>query len=276
MKTGRRFVYPQTSRMLLPLHIESIGFDPRQARIVRPHGYPYYHWLQVASGEGVIERDGRSETLGPNTGILLYPHVAHEYYPLSDNWETHYLTFDGTISAPLLTALGIVGTTLFHWESGTPLEHLISDMLTELGSDTDVFGLSMSSNVYRFLISLQKFGQLHKDGPISSHLSKLRPLLMWMDLNYSNPSISLGDMADMAGVATRRLITMFQSTFNMTPYSYFLQLRLSKSKQLLIAHPDKPVAQIAHEVGYRDASHFIASFRKQAGITPEQFRRLNG
>lgn len=38
---------------------------------------------------------------------------------------------------------------------------------------------------------------------------------------------------------------------------------------------DRKVQEIAHDVGYTDASHFIVMFKKLTGMTPVEFRKLH-
>jgi len=46
---------------------------------------------------------------------------------------------------------------------------------------------------------------------------------------------------------------------------------LSKAKNLL-KNLQLPIYQIAEDVGYKNATHFSAAFKKQFGHTPKYFR----
>ncbi len=61
----------------------------------------------------------------------------------------------------------------------------------------------------------------------------------------------------------------------MSPYTYFLHLRIRKAKGLLIDDTNVPVKQIATYVGFRDTRHVLATFRRIVGIPPERFRQLH-
>lgn len=52
---------------------------------------------------------------------------------------------------------------------------------------------------------------------------------------------------------------------------YLIQYRLKKAKTLL-ENKDMKISFIAFEVGYNDVSHFIQSFKKSYGLTPEEYR----
>jgi AraC-like DNA-binding protein len=106
-------------------------------------------------------------------------------------------------------------------------------------------------------------------------MERLNPLLAWLDSHYSDPAVGLTEMADQLNVSPRYLNMLFRKAFGMTAYTYLIQLRLSKAKELISGKERKPIMQIAQEVGYRDASHFISVFRKAEGMTPEQFRKLH-
>jgi len=50
------------------------------------------------------------------------------------------------------------------------------------------------------------------------------------------------------------------------------QVRLRRAAEWL-AHSDKPVSEIAFDLGYADAPNFTRAFRKLTGVTPSAFRQ---
>ncbi|HCT90713.1 MAG TPA: DNA-binding response regulator, partial [Lachnospiraceae bacterium] len=48
--------------------------------------------------------------------------------------------------------------------------------------------------------------------------------------------------------------------------------RILRSQELL-AHTDRKMYQIARAVGYDNVKYFFRVFKKNTGITPEQFRQ---
>ncbi|NMM54798.1 helix-turn-helix domain-containing protein [Paenibacillus aquistagni] len=49
---------------------------------------------------------------------------------------------------------------------------------------------------------------------------------------------------------------------------------MQKAKDLLTLQLEMTNKEIAAAVGFKDQSHFIATFHKQTGMTPNQFRKL--
>ncbi|WMT42227.1 AraC family transcriptional regulator [Paenibacillus sp. D2_2] len=271
----RRFVFSPSGNPQLPLQVESVGCNPNQEKINRPEGYPCYHWLQTDEGEGVLSYGQGSFTLTRGSGVLLPPGMPHAYESISDTkWSTFYLTFGGEAAGAILSAFGIRESNFFRWEKDSPLAYFLSEMIESIGKGPDLFGLEASANAYRFLGLLSKFGQV-SNSSVTRNMEKLAPLLRWMESNYYNADIGLDNLADVLNVSGRHLSQLFQNTFDLSPYAYLVQMRIHKAKEKLAADSTQTVAVIAQETGFRDTSHFIATFRKHTGMTPQQFRKLH-
>ena len=62
----------------LPFVVKGIGVQQNQEHILRPHGFPYYHWAHCGSGEGKLIIGGNEYKIVPGTGFSLsldYPRV---------------------------------------------------------------------------------------------------------------------------------------------------------------------------------------------------------
>lgn len=271
----RRFVFPSSANPHLPLIVESVGSNPDQEKVSRPKGYPHYHWLQTDDGEGRITYGSQSMILKPSSGILLPPGMPHSYEAIGRNkWGTYYLTFGGTAAEAILSAYAIHEPARFDWESDSILSSILEATVEQLQQGNDPFGLEVSSAAYHFLGLLSKYGQTSRI-PITRGMEKLEPLLTWINHNYSNPDIGLDTLAEVLNISGRQLNKLFQSIFSISPYAYLVQHRIHKAKEQLAGQPYVTVIQIAGEHGFRDASHFVATFRKHTGMTPQQFRKLH-
>lgn len=272
----RRFVFPPPSEEGMPLIVESIGFNRKQEKISRPGGYPLYHWIQTVDGTGQLTlRGGNPISLPSGSGMLLSPEDEHAYEAVTPNWSTLYLTFGGSAAEVIVKAFGIQESGFFSFEPEARLDGLLFDMLNRLESGDDRFGLEIAADAYRFIGRLSKYGRLHHNMTITHNLEKLAPLLNWMELHLGDPEAGLEDFAAVLGVSGRRLNTLFQQTFGSSPYAYFLQIRMRKAKEMLVRSKTVTVSEVGHAVGFRDSSHFVATFRKAAGMTPEHFRKLH-
>jgi AraC-like DNA-binding protein len=263
----------------LPLFAETIGFNPAQENILRPNGYPYYHWIQTVSGTGTFIYQNQKIYLPENNGFLILPHLAHAYKNEQNNtpWQTVYVTFDGMMVKEILMTLGLYQSSFFHWEQEAPLSTFIKNVLTKREETTDYFSIHASSTVYEFLLLLKKYGKTNKGNlKETSNLVTLYSLIDWMKSHLSNPNVGLDDMALYINTSKRHLNSLFQKNFHVTPYAYFVNLRIQQAKKLLLENSSVTIGNIAQQVGFRSTSHFVATFRKIVGIPPEKYRHLNG
>ncbi|WP_219419337.1 AraC family transcriptional regulator [Pseudonocardia nigra] len=75
-------------------------------------------------------------------------------------------------------------------------------------------------------------------------------------------------MARLAGTSTRTLTRLFHEETGCGPGRWRTRLRVRRALELLAA--GTPVSTVAHRVGYRTPSAFVAAFRRELGTTPAQ------
>lgn len=86
-------------------------------------------------------------------------------------------------------------------------------------------------------------------------------------------TISLQDIAQVAGVHSAHLSRVFRQKMGCTVGEYVRRLRFEfASRQLLST--DRPLSEVAYEAGFADQSHFNRLFRTKMGITPYHYRKL--
>jgi AraC-like DNA-binding protein len=84
--------------------------------------------------------------------------------------------------------------------------------------------------------------------------------------------LSLAELARLVGLSRSRLARGFKASTGVAPYTWALQFRIQKAKELLKKR-DQPIVATALEMGFADQSHFTKTFRRVAGITPGEWRR---
>lgn len=92
----------------------------------------------------------------------------------------------------------------------------------------------------------------------------------WIAEHYRRPA-PVAAMARLSGLPERTFSRRFRTATGMAPLEYVHTLRLEEAKQMLECE-DRPVEQIAHDVGYEDAGFFARLFRRKVGMTPARYR----
>ncbi|MFL6600887.1 MAG: helix-turn-helix domain-containing protein [Steroidobacteraceae bacterium] len=79
------------------------------------------------------------------------------------------------------------------------------------------------------------------------------------------------EVALLCEMSPSRFCREFKAAFDVTFVEYVANHRVSEAKRLL-ANPNMSVTDVAAAVGFEDPSYFTRVFRKQAGISPSEYR----
>jgi len=101
----------------------------------------------------------------------------------------------------------------------------------------------------------------------------IRKAQAYLNEQYSNPCISLHDVASYVAMSNNHFCTIFSQEVGITFTEYLTGLRISKAKELLRA-TNLRSSDIAYKVGYNDPHYFSYLFKKNTGMTPSDFRRV--
>lgn len=82
-------------------------------------------------------------------------------------------------------------------------------------------------------------------------------------------------MAEMSGLPERSFKRRFKQATGMSPLEYVHTLRIEEAKHMLESG-DASVEAIANDVGYEDAGFFGRLFRRNVGLSPNEYRKRFG
>ncbi len=256
-----------------PFTFDSIGNHWEQQTVIRPDGYPFYHYLQSEKGQGTVNVQGETYVLAEGEGLLLPPFLAHSYAKKTGKWFTSFATFTGTAASCIPQILGKQGVLPIDREQGTKIQAAIDDIMADwdtLSADAS----ALSVRCYRLLLRFTD--QIHSRRPAEEplYLRYVAPVIKEIETNYAAP-VTVQELSRKVFVTPQYLCRLFQRFVGCSVYEYLTNFRICKARELLIQNPFTEVQAIAGQVGFSDTSHFIAMFKKVCGVTPLEFRKLN-
>lgn len=82
---------------------------------------------------------------------------------------------------------------------------------------------------------------------------------------------SVTQYAEMLHKSPKTLANIFSKTYQKTPLQY-IQDRLALESRRLLGYTDKPIKEIAYELGFEDIQSFSRFFKKKEGVSPSEFK----
>lgn len=100
--------------------------------------------------------------------------------------------------------------------------------------------------------------------------NRLRTVLEFIHRQL-NGELSLSNMATRVQMSPQHFANLFRKSTGLAPHQYVQRERLETARRLLV-ETNRPIADIAFEVGFASQSHFTDVFHKMLGTPPSRYR----
>lgn len=243
--------------------------------------------LYVRKGKLYMQEEDQQYEVAEGEYLVLAPHREHfGYEPCKEETEVYWFHFaaefsfrnavqlqwtdvlqkEGTFTEPASFLLQI---PQYGRVQNKELAERMLEMLTEMeGAVSIEERLKQPLHFYQVLIFLQKEALA-----IPSAAEKVCEQTVAYIQRYYNRQLKITDIAQDLHYHEDYLTRCMQKTMGVGPLQYLNEVRLQKAKQLLAATTEK-VKTISQQVGIQDEMYFSRLFRKQEGISPQEYRRM--
>lgn len=196
-------------------------------------------------------------------GITIMP----EYY--EDYLKTKYL---GEYQNPLNAFFSVDGSTNF------PELVFLLKQIRRCQSTGISAKLYYESKVAEAISLIVQKTQENKPTYTAKHISKqdlesLASVTAYIDVHFGF-DIHLDYLTKIACMGKTKLKYTFKKIYKCTISEYILSKRMGQAEHLL-SNTDLSINQIAQIIGYKKASSFSQSFRKNTGILPREYRKIS-
>lgn len=89
----------------------------------------------------------------------------------------------------------------------------------------------------------------------------------------SKKCLSLNEMASIAGLSKFHFLRTFKDEIGISPYDFQIQAKIKLAREMLLLGYSS--SYIAAELDFTDQSHFTRFFKRNTGITPSKFLKMN-
>ncbi|GAA3413203.1 helix-turn-helix domain-containing protein [Paenibacillus hodogayensis] len=91
--------------------------------------------------------------------------------------------------------------------------------------------------------------------------------------NYYMENVTLEQMEAELHMSKYYLTRIFREMTGMTIFDFLRHRRIKQAKLLFYYRKDSSVTDVCYQVGYNNLAHFSRVFKKQVGISPDQYRK---
>ncbi|MFD1511099.1 GlxA family transcriptional regulator [Lacimonas salitolerans] len=151
------------------------------------------------------------------------------------------------------------------------------DLMLKIVADDhgeEIANLVADQQIYSSIRTDQDTQRLSVPTRIGVRHPKLSQVIQKMEQNIEEP-ISPSSLAKDVGMSTRQLERLFRRYLNRSPKRYYMELRLSKARNLLM-QTDMSVINVALACGFASPSHFSKCYRAHYNTTPYRERGSQG
>lgn len=133
-----------------------------------------------------------------------------------------------------------------HWQRR--FVHLLALIWSDLGGTAPVVGGGLSHQRRQQLIDYMRRHARHRPTP--------------------------QDLAAEVGLSPAHFRRTFQATFGVNPRTWILHERLTQASDIIRLEPERPIADLADDLGWANPAMFSRQFRAKFGVSPNRWRQL--
>ena len=259
------------------LYMKTCGIQRCLPGYVYPHNAREgYHMHVVLSGKGVLRAEGQEYHIHKGQIFLLRERDDIFYQAdMEDPWYYIWITYCGEQAGRCMAYAGFTDGVYVRDCNIDPTEfsNVVTDILERphLKTSSEFYRMSLALRFLSLAIeSWEKSGDAPRQNSDMTAEDYVNYAVKLMQSNYSG--IKVGEVADYIGINRTYLTAIFQARMHMSPQEYLMQIRMEKSRELLLNN-DVPIYVVAQEVGYHDQLAFSKIFKKKYGLSPEQYRK---
>lgn len=263
------FHYPIIGReSRFPVYLVSIGMHDCQPVTRRGTEYGYPQLFYTTKGSGMLCVDGTKTEIKPGMGFFIPASYPHEYYPLGDVWDNHWIIPGGHASAAMLTDMGFDRPRVFSLDSTERLDRIFMEMHEALQFDRVYGNMRASGCLYDFLIEYERAAD-HVGNSEQANPAVIKCVDL-IERDYTD-RVTMGTLCGITGLSKQHICRLFRASLGARPMEYIAKRRIQAAKELL-SGTDMTTEEIAESVGFGSSSYFCKLFKRYEGISPTQFK----
>ena len=225
-----------------------------------------FQLLYITEGEGVFRSDGTTYQVKPGSALLLLPDVKHSYFPLPETgWHEYWVGFKGAFFLELIeTGCFSREKVFFNVGLHDSILSLYNQIFEEVLYQRPLYQIRVCTSILSLITEVLDRERCRDIPEFYQQIVEKAKLLMEANIFGT---INLPDIANQLGISTSHLHKIFKTYTSMTPYQYFILIKMQKAENLL-SREGVSVKEAASQLGFNNQYHFSSLFKNKIGISP--------
>lgn len=264
------------NKLAAPFYIGSLGYYPQAVGhyTYRKKGLPENLLIYCVDGSGWFRLRNKKYKVQPNEFFILPRNTEHAYGSDDQNpWSIYWLHYGGTLlpdfnELPAVTA----AYAPIQIRGREEIVAAFNKMYHALSLGYSITNLMFANLCVPHFLSLFIYNTQHFYESPALQSNVIDSAIQHMNKNL-NRNLSLPELSAAYNYSTSRFSSLFKDRTGFAPIDYFLHMKVQKATQLL-DFTERPVKEIAAELGFDDPYYFSRLFKKIMGHSPSDFRNL--
>jgi AraC-like DNA-binding protein len=232
---------------------------------------PEFQILYITRGEGIFGVENRTYKVSPGILLLILPGVKHFYKPIAEiGWHEYWVGFKGGFFSTLAEKRILSGEHVF-FDIGlhNDIVSIFHGILREVRTQQPLYQLKACSGILSLIAEMltreRRSEQPNYYQKIVEKAKYLMETNVFKDINVSS-------ISEQIGVSPSKLNEIFKTYTSMTPYQYYIHIKIHKAECLL--EEDKvTVKEVAFQLGFEDQYYFSRLFKNKTGVAPSDWKK---
>jgi YesN/AraC family two-component response regulator len=263
---------PSETSINMMSYVQMAGnFQCNEAYVAKRKKFDSILVVSTISGKGHLKYRNRNFETVENTGFIIDCNEPQVYFSdKKDLWHFIWVHFKGGQSTEQVRFILENTGPLFNSEK----EGIINKSIQKIFNTVHMKGMYCDILTSSFLNDIITDIMLKSlPGGRENILvpEMVKQALSIIETAFSN-EINMDELAGKLFTNKFELIRKFKRFIGITPYDYLIKYRINEAKTFL-ENTLLSVSEIAHKVGFEDASYFIKVFREHEATTPLRYRK---
>jgi AraC-like DNA-binding protein len=232
---------------------------------------PEFQIVYITKGEGIFTAEDVTYKIRPGSLLLILPGMKHRYRPLFETgWHERWVGFRGKYFDNLADE-HILSREHVFFDAGLsdyPIS-VFNAIFDEARTQRPLYQFKACTGIMSLIAETAARERRKQPNYYQKIVEKAKYL---MESNICG-AVNLAVLSERLGISSSRLFKIFKTCTSMTPYQYYIHIKIHKAETLLEQN-DIPVKEAAHRMGFEDQYYFSRIFKHKTGFTPSQWRKF--